>query len=127
MATNRFHTAYARQIARWLLRAFSPDVTFFFSDREGTVLNYGDDDIAAFLGLPAGARRSDLGAIRGKMTDMLAELEATTLPISLPRRAEAGFDELAQYFDLAPVEAALVRFLACARTEVLIAGLQRLA
>jgi hypothetical protein len=59
MPVNRCHTACARQIARWLLRALSCDVTFLFSDREGTVLSYGDDDIAGFLGLPAAARRTD--------------------------------------------------------------------
>jgi hypothetical protein len=127
MATNRFNSAYARQLARWLLRALSPDVTFFFGNSDGSILNYGNDDIAAFLGLPANPPRLGPRVIRDKMNGLLAELEATTLPICLPRRAEAGFDELAQYFGLAAVEAALVRFLACARTEVLIAGLQRLA
>jgi hypothetical protein len=127
MTATRFHTSYTRQIARWLLRGLSPDVTFFFSDHEGSILNYGDDNIPGFLGLPARAVGRDLRGIRCGMQGLLTELEATVLPVGLPRRAEAGLEELAQYFELSLVEAALARFLACARTEVLIAGLQRLA
>ena len=127
MAAYRFNSAYSRQLARWLLRALSPDVTFFFGNSDGSILNYGNDDIAAFLGLPANPARFGPRVIRDKMSGLLAELEATGLRVGLPRRAESGFAELARFFQLSPVEAALVRFLACARTELLIDGLQRLA
>ena len=127
MTSNRFNTPYSRQIALWLLRALSRDVAFFLTNNDGSMLIYGNSPISEFLGLPSGARLSDLRTIRDKMTNLLAELETTTLPVGLPQRADAGFDELALYFELNPVEAALAKFLACAGTEVLIAELQRLA
>lgn len=112
MSIARFKTAYSRQLALWVLRAFSPSLgRRFFLDRSG----YADSDIASWLGLPddpEGARTvfADLGRLLGA-------LESTRHRVGLPRIARTNLDRFSQDLAMTETELRLVEFFVCLRFE----------
>ena len=123
MTSTPFRSAHNRQLALWVLRAFSPDLARcqFFCH-----LNYADKDLARFLGLPLEINEDTLSATCQQLDTLLAMLEGTRSPVGLSRQAGRNFAVLAGTFHLNPTEVAILQFLACAKIEPLIGDLQRL-
>ncbi len=114
MASLPFKSPYSRQIALWVLRAFSPALARKrFFRREG----YADGDIAEFLGLPEEVDESEISSICRQLDNMLSALENCPQAIGLPSHVEEIFSKLGETFRLNPTERRILQFLACSQTE----------
>jgi len=123
MASHPFNTSYSRQLALWVLRAFSPSLARDLFIRH---LNYADQDIAIFLGLPPEPDADNISAIYRQLGAMLAGLEKTPAAVGLPVHAIRNFAELGHIFKLNPTEIAVLQFLACTCLEPVLGDTQRL-
>ena len=110
MASHPFNTSYSRQLALWVLRAFSPSLARDLFIRH---LNCADQDNAIFLGLPPEPDADNISAIYRLLGAMLAGMEKTPAAVGLPVHAIRNFAELGHIFKLNPTEIAVLQFLAC--------------
>ena len=97
MASPPFNTSYSRQLALWVLRAFSPSLARDLFIRH---LNCADQDIAIFLGLPPEPDADNISAIHRQLGAMLAGMEKTPAAVGLPVHAIRNFAELGHLFVL---------------------------
>lgn len=107
---QRFRTAHSRQVALWILRAFSENL----GRRLFLVNGYADDDIARFLQLP---EKPETKNIAHEMDLLLAGLETTARPVGLPRRARSNIDRFGEALGLNEVEKKLLAYLCCLESE----------
>lgn len=120
---SRFRSAYSRQIALWILRAFAtgPARRRFFTHRSRSICEddscYADDDVARFLGLPAGAKRSDVASVLQRMDQLRIALENDPRPIGLPQRMIDNLEKLGESLELTPDEKCLLGFFICVTLE----------
>ena len=125
MATHTFKSAYSRQIALWVLRAFSPRLARarFISN---PYLDYADDDIADFLGLPAQITEDRALWTLKQLDTLRADLEETRKPVGLPAQVYRNFIEFGRIFQLNSTEIVILQFLACAKIDHTLGNLQQL-
>ena len=123
MATHPFKSSYTRQIALWVLRAFSPGLARARFLRHN---DYADDDIASFLGLPAQITEDTVPWTLQQLDTLRTTLEGTRSQIGLPAQVYRNFAEFGRIFKLNPTEIKILEFLACAQIEPVLSDLQRL-
>lgn len=124
MAIHTFKSAYSRQIALWVLRAFSPSLarSRFISYRH----DYADDDIANFLGLPAELTEDRVPWTLKQLDILRVDLEQTRSPVGLPAKVCQNFLKFGHIFQLNTTEVAILQFLACAKVDPTLGNLQQL-
>jgi SpoVK/Ycf46/Vps4 family AAA+-type ATPase len=126
MATHTFKSAYSRQIALWVLRAFSPRLARARARFITYHHDYADEDIANFLGLPAQITEDSVPRILKQLDTLRADLEETPSPVGLPAKVCQNFLEFGNIFQLNSTEVAILQFLACAKVEPTLGNLQQL-
>lgn len=124
MATHTFKSAYSRQIALWVLRAFSPSLarSRFISFHH----DYADEDIANFLGLPAEITEDRVPWTLKQLDILRVDLEETRSPVGLPAKVCQNFLKFGHIFQLNSTEVAILQFLACAKVDPTLGNLQQL-
>ena len=110
MPSLPFKTSYTRQIALWVVRAFSPALC---RDRFFKRNDYADSDIPRFLHFPE-LDNGNLQKTSALLLDtMQSALETTTLPVGLDAQAVDGFTRTARLFGLNATEQTILQYAAC--------------
>ncbi len=112
LSISRFRSAYTRQIALWILRAFASGAARrkFFS-RSG----FGDADVVEYLGLPED--ESKPGPVGSILDGLRLGLESTEQPVGLPPRARRNLERFADSLSLNPAERCVLAFFVCLKTD----------
>lgn len=121
-SASRFRSAYSRQIALWILRAFATGPArrcFFTCSRSSSDDDscYADDDVATFLGLPAKAKRSDTAKVFNRMDQLRISLESDPRPIGLPQRTIDNLERLGEALKLTAEEKQLLGLFICLKLD----------
>jgi transitional endoplasmic reticulum ATPase len=110
MAAHSFRSPYSRQIALWVLRAFSTaNARKSLFCQEG----YGNREIAKFLGLPKPFHADAVTKIPAMLDATLANLESSHEAFELPQRTAENVSHLARMCRLNSTERAILQYLIC--------------
>ncbi len=118
MPISRFTTAFQRQCALWILRAFCPSVgrhLFFETSRLG--LRFADHDIAHYLGISIWDDDPSRVHVFKVMDKMLQSLELSNRAIGLPRQAKNNIDKFSQATGIHSDELKILKFFICLKIE----------